>query len=69
MLRSARMQVRGMESAQAIRQVSDTLVGVPGVADVGVNGEAGLVEVRFDLEKTTAEQLKDVVRRAGFHVE
>lgn len=57
MLKRTRLQVRPMNSADAIRRVSDALVQIQGVGDVGVNGEEGLVEVAFDPEKTTERQI------------
>lgn len=55
-----------MKSAEAIRKVSDALVSIQGVADIGVNGEEGLLEVRFDPGKTSEEEIRSVVVQAGY---
>lgn len=58
-----------MNSAETTRQVSDSLVRVQGVADIGVNPEQGLVEVKFDPGKTDAEAVRNAIRQAGFQVQ
>lgn len=69
MLNTTRLHVPGMNSAETTRQVSDSLVRVQGVADIGVNPEQGLVEVKFDPGKTDAEAVRNAIRQAGFQVQ
>lgn len=69
MLNSAQMHIAGMNSAESTRKVSDALVRVQGVADIGVNPDQGLVEVRFDAGKTNEAALQAAVREAGFQVQ
>lgn len=68
MLNTTRMHVKGMNSARDIRRLSDTLVDIQGVADIGVNDEQELVEVKFDPTKTDASALESALRQAGFEV-
>jgi copper chaperone CopZ len=69
MLISMRMQVPQMNSAATTRQVSDALVQVQGVADIGVNPDQGLVEIRFDPHKTSESAIRDVVQQVGLQVQ
>ncbi len=66
MLSSTRMRIPTMRTAEATRQVSDVLVNVQGVADIGVNPDEGLVEVKYDSGKTQPEAMREALRRAGF---
>lgn len=66
MLEQTRLRIPAMDSAEATRKVSDALVNVQGVADIGVNPDERRVEVRFDPEKTDPEALRSAVRNAGF---
>lgn len=71
MLQSTTMKVTGMNSAHAIRAVSDALVAVQGVADIGVNGDQdpGTVQVKFDGGKTNEQAIREAVQRAGYSAE
>ncbi len=69
MLQSTRLHVRGMNTAADIRRLSDTLVAINGVADIGVNDEQELVEVKFDPQRTEAQALQSALRQAGFEVQ
>lgn len=66
MLSSTRMRIPEMKSVDTTRAVSDALVAVQGVADIGVDADQGLVEVRYDPGKTNEDQICDAVRQAGF---
>jgi copper chaperone CopZ len=68
MLQSTRMQIPAMNSAESTRQVSDALVRIQGVADIGVDADQGVIEVRFDPEKTGMDAIRSAVAGAGFQV-
>lgn len=67
MLQSARMHISEMNSARATRGVSDALVGVQGVADIGVSPDRGIVEVKFDPTRTDEASIHEAIRRAGYN--
>lgn len=69
MLESLRLRVGGMDSVRDIRKLSDTLVRIQGVADIGVNDEQQMVEVKFDPGKTDPSALEFAVRQAGFDLQ
>jgi copper chaperone CopZ len=52
-----------MKSSEEIRRVTDALVAVQGVADIGVNDCE--VEVRFDAGKTNEAAIRAALASAG----
>ena len=68
-LQSTTMRVPSMDSAHKTRTVSDALVRVQGVADIGVSPDQGIVEVRYDAGKTDEQAIRQAVQNAGFEVQ
>lgn len=66
MLKNVRMRIPAMSTPEVIRQVSDALVAIQGVGDIGVSGEEGLVEVAFDPEKTSSGEIQSALGAVGF---
>lgn len=69
MLRKHRFRVPGMNSARTTRQVSDALVNVQGVADIGVNADEHVVEVKYDPGKTNPGALSSAISSTGILVD
>ena len=69
MLRKNRFRIPGMNSARTTRQVSDALVNVQGVADIGVNADEHVVEVMYDPGKTDAAALQLAIEQTGIMVD
>jgi|GEM_PF-5491697 len=69
MLKQTRFRVPGMNSARTTREVSDALVNVQGVADIGVNADEHVVEVKYDPGKTDSGAIASAIRRIGIAVE
>jgi len=67
MLRTAKMHISELNSARATRGVSDALVSVQGVADIGVNADRGFIEVKFDPTRTDENAIHEAIRRAGYN--
>ena len=69
MLKTTRLHVPGMNSARTTRQVSDALVNVQGVADIGVDADRHIVEVKYDDGKTDKGAIEQAIRQAGVLVD
>lgn len=69
MLKKTRFRVPGMNSARTTRAVSDALVVVQGVADIGVNTDEHVVEVKYDPEKTDPGAIASAIRQTGIELD
>lgn len=58
--------VTGMTCGSCVARVTSALGKVDGVESVSVSLAAGEATVRFDDQVTTADELQEVVRKAGY---
>lgn len=59
-------KVAGMTCGSCVAKVTNALHANAGVNDVSVSLAAGEATVRFDDQATSAEQLRELVRQAGY---
>ena len=62
------LKVTGMTCGGCASKVTHALKAINGVGDVHVLLAAGEVNVQFDEQLTTPEQLKSAVQRAGYGI-
>jgi copper chaperone CopZ len=61
--------INGLTSGDAVREVSESLLGVEGVTDVDVDEQSGQARIEVDeLEPPTREDLIKAVEEAGLAV-
>ena len=61
--------VRGAESEDDVRTITDELQKHQGVQMVDIDAESGRAEIRYGEELLSAEEIKSTVRDAGYEVE
>ncbi len=62
------LPIEGMTCASCVRRVEKSLAGTPGVADANVNFATEQAVVRFDPARTSLDQLRASVEKAGYRV-
>jgi copper chaperone CopZ len=60
------LQTRNMTCGSCSQQISQALSKQPGIATVGVDVSAGIVEVQFDSRKATPVSIANAVSNLGF---
>jgi copper chaperone len=63
------LQIAGMTCGGCTSKVTNALKAVSGVSDVNVSLSAGEAKVQYDERLTSPEQLKAVVKSAGYGVD
>lgn len=61
------LDVQGMTCGHCVQAVTKALNGV-GVNDVDVHLETGKVDVSYDKDKVTVEQMKEAIEDQGYDV-
>ena len=61
------LDVQGMTCGHCVQAVTKALNGV-GVQDVHVDLETGKVDVSFDKDKVTVDQMKEAIEDQGYDV-
>ena len=61
------LDVQGMTCGHCVQAVTKAL-NVVGVKDVGVHLETGKVDVSYDKDKVTVEQMKEAIEEQGYDV-
>jgi len=62
------LKVEGMSCAHCKAAVEEELGKLPGVEHSNADPQRGTVEVRYEEEKVTADDLKGAVEEAGYSV-
>lgn len=62
------LKIGGMTCGGCVAAVTKALQAVDGVADVDVSLEQGAARIAFDETRTSRDQLRTVVARAGYDV-
>lgn len=65
-LNQTKMRIPQMNSVGSTQKVSETLVQIEGVADIGVNPDEGLLEVMYDPQKTDEAAIRAALSKSGF---
>ncbi len=63
------LNVTGMTCGGCTSKVTHALKAIAGVSDVKVSLSAGEATVKYDERRTSPEQLKSAVKRAGYGVD
>jgi copper chaperone len=61
------LDVKGMTCGHCVASVSGTLKGI-GASEVNVDLKTGKVEVSYDKDKITVEQMKEAIEDQGYDV-
>ena len=61
--------IRGVESEDEVRTITDELQKLEGVQMVDIDAESGRTEVRYGEELLSEEEIKSAARDAGYEVE
>jgi len=68
-MQTEQLQVTGMTCGGCTGKVTQALKAIPGVGDVKVSLSAGEATVQYDERRTSPDQLKSAVKRAGYGVD
>ena len=60
------IKVGGMSCGGCVKNVTDVLTALPGVAEVQVSLEAGEARVAYDPTRARLEQMRQAIEAAGF---
>ncbi|RUL50814.1 copper chaperone CopZ [Lysinibacillus antri] len=63
------LNVKGMSCGHCVKAVEGSVGALAGVEQVKVNLEAGQVDVVFDQDKVTVDQIKEAIDDQGYDVE
>ncbi|MBZ4687780.1 MAG: copper ion binding protein [Clostridiales bacterium] len=63
------MDVAGMSCEHCKKAVEEALMTLEGVEKASVDLSKNIVEVNFDTEKTSEEDLKEAITAAGYEVQ
>lgn len=62
------LKVQGMSCGKCVKAIESSVSEVPGVNTVKVNLEAGTVDVSFDNEKASLEDIKNTIDDQGYEI-
>lgn len=65
---NTRLDVTGMSCAHCKAAVEGELNKLPGVVSASADFEQGVVEVSYDEDRVSTEQLEDAIEVAGYNV-
>ena len=68
-MRTETLTVGGMTCGGCVSTLSQALKAVDGVRDVAVTLDPGEARIEFDERKTSTDDLRAAVRRAGYQVD
>ncbi|CAM5193644.1 Copper chaperone CopZ OS=Ureibacillus acetophenoni OX=614649 GN=SAMN05877842_10635 PE=4 SV=1 [Ureibacillus acetophenoni] len=68
-MESVTLNVKGMSCGHCVKAVEGSVGALAGVEEVKVKLEAGQVDVSFDNEKVSLEQIKETIDDQGYDVE
>ncbi len=68
MMENVVLDVKGMTCGHCEAAVSGALKALDGVADVKVHLDTGKVDVRYDKDKVSLEQMKEAIEEQGYDV-
>ncbi len=69
MVENVTLNVKGMSCGHCVKAVEGSVGALAGVEQVKVNLEAGQVDVVFDQDKVTVDQIKEAIDDQGYDVE
>jgi len=62
------LNIQGMTCMGCVNSVKRVLAPIAGVANIDVVLESGKVDIEFDANQATPDQLRDAIRHAGYEV-
>ncbi|MFB5664190.1 copper chaperone CopZ [Alteribacillus sp. HJP-4] len=67
-MKTETLKVKGMSCGHCVKAVEDGVGGLEGVAAVQVNLDAGIVEVKYNDEKITHDDIAEAIDEQGYDV-
>jgi copper chaperone len=68
-MEQATLDVKGMTCNHCVMSVEGALKDLEGVSDVTVNLDSGKVDVKYDAEKVSKDNMTEAVEDQGYDVE
>lgn len=63
------LNVKGMSCGHCVKAIENSVGALDGVEQVSVSLEAGKVDIRFNYEKVSLNQIKETIDDQGYDVE
>lgn len=68
-MKNVTLNVKGMSCGHCVKAVEESVGQLIGVSEVKVNLEEGKVDVTFDEQQATVDQIKETIDDQGYDVE